>query len=176
MDNINILRPHNIFIMGENNLKIGDFGLAYDLETYSKQKRQPSIANLSSNKHVNSNSTNNLTNCENSFIKIDEFVGTPLYQSPEQIMESSYNEKVDIYAMGLILYEMCACFKTGMERRINIENLRNEQKISQIIEDKYKIEGELILWMTRQKPSDRPSAQEILNSEKLKEWKKISSE
>ncbi len=108
---------------------------------------------------------------ENSFIKIHEFVGTPLYQSPEQIKELSYNEKVDIYAMGLILYEMCGCFKTGMERRINIENLRNEHKLSKIISERYPMESELILLMTRQKPSERPSAIEILNSEKFKGWK-----
>jgi len=99
-----------------------------------------------------------------------------LYQSPEQIKELAYNEKVDIYAMGLILYEMCACFKTGMERRISIEKLRNEHKVEERINSKYPIESELILLMTRVKPSDRPAAQEILNSEKFKIWKKQFSE
>jgi hypothetical protein len=83
---------------------------------------------------------------------------------------------VDIYAMGLILYEMCVCFKTGMERRLNIEKLRNEHKIEDKIFTKFSIESELILWMTRAKPSDRPSAQEILNSEKFKNWKKQFTE
>ena len=78
--------------------------------------------------------------------------------------------------MGLILYEMCACFKTGMERRISIEKLRNEHKVEERINSKYPIESELILLMTRVKPSDRPAAQEILNSEKFKIWKKQFSE
>jgi serine/threonine protein kinase len=112
---------------------------------------------------------------ENSFIKIDEFVGTPLYQSPEQIKKQRYNEKVDIYAMGLILYEMCGCFKTGMERRVNIENLRNEHKLGKNVLEKYPVESDLILLMTKQKPGERPSAKEILNSEKFKEWKKNMS-
>lgn len=71
---------------------------------------------------------------------------------------------------------MCACFKTGMERRMSIEKLRNEHKIEERINFKFSIEADLILWMTRVKASDRPSAQEILNSEKFKNWKKQFSE
>ena len=32
-------------------------------------------------------------------------------------------EKVDIYAAGLVLFEMCAKFQTGMERCVSMENL-----------------------------------------------------
>jgi serine/threonine protein kinase len=40
--------------------------------------------------------------------------GTPLYQSPEQLSKSSgeVNEKVDVYAAGLILFELCCIFST----------------------------------------------------------------
>ena len=82
----------------------------------------------------------------------------------------------ELEAMGLILYELCGCFKTGMERRVSIENLRNEHKLSKNILEKYPMEAELILLMTRLKPSERPSANEILNSEKFKDWKKRFSD
>jgi len=158
-------------------LKIGDFGLAYDLENYTRQKKLNNSSNKNTNALSNNLSSGNiLNNLDNSFVKIDEFVGTPLYQSPEQLKELAYNEKVDIYAMGLILYELCCCFKTGMERRLTIEKLRNEHKIENKIEVKYEIESELILWMTRPKPSDRPAAQEILISDKFKTWKKQFSD
>ena len=34
-------------------------------------------------------------------------VGTKLYFSPEQIKEESYSYPTDVFALGLILYEMC---------------------------------------------------------------------
>jgi serine/threonine protein kinase len=104
-------------------------------------------------------------------MKLSKFVGTPLYQSPEQIEGLYYNEKVDIFAMGLILYELCASFKTGMERKESLENLRKESNIREDILTNYKKECELIKWMTKQKPSERPSAKEILESNIFLEWK-----
>ena len=83
----------------------------------------------------------------------------------------NYNEKVDIFAMGLILYELCAGFKTGMERRESLELLRNDGKLKSGFIEMYEIESELILWMTKRKYSDRPSAQEVIDSNLFKNWK-----
>ena len=101
----------------------------------------------------------------------NELVGTPLYLSPEQINHKNYNEKVDIYACGLILLEMCGCFETLMERRESIINLRKMRKINENIVKKYELESELILWMTNPNINERPSAAEILDSKLFEKWK-----
>lgn len=33
--------------------------------------------------------------------------GTPFYQAPELMDEDPYNEKVDIWSLGIILYQLC---------------------------------------------------------------------
>ena len=75
------LKPENIFVDGEGtNLKIIDFGTA---QYYLKR--------------------GNLQNTEKKELWSPS--GTESYRSPEQICGKS-NEKSDIYALGLILYEM----------------------------------------------------------------------
>ena len=132
------IKPANIFI-NDNDIKIGDFGLA--------------------------------TQINNRQIIKEGLVGTPLYLSPEQINKKIYNEKVDIYACGVILYEMCGCFYSLMERRECIINLRNKRIIIQKVLDNFPEESELILWMTQTESNERPNEDEVLNSDLFKKWK-----
>ncbi len=44
---------------------------------------------------------------DSSTIMTENFKGTLLYMAPEQIDTNKINKKVDIYSLGLILYEMC---------------------------------------------------------------------
>jgi len=48
--------------------------------------------------------------------------------------------------------------------------LRNERKIPKDLKSKYSIESELIMQMTDPKPEKRPTASELIKSEKLKHW------
>jgi serine/threonine protein kinase len=47
-------------------------------------------------------------------LRAKKIEGTPLYLSPEQKNSKIYNEKVDIYALGITLYEICSSFSTSM--------------------------------------------------------------
>jgi translation initiation factor 2-alpha kinase 3 len=51
-------------------------------------------------------------------------VGTHLYMSPEQMNGQNYNYKVDIYSLGIILFELLIPFSTKMERVVTLTNLR----------------------------------------------------
>ena len=72
--NFNSYRPGNIFIYGNNNLKIGDFGLATHTGDFSPTKNQNET--LSFHPDFDQN-----TNIGNKSVKLKDNVGTPLYQS-----------------------------------------------------------------------------------------------
>ena len=98
-------------------------------------------------------------------LKSKKLEGTPLYLSPEQMDFKAYNEKVDIYACGITLYEMCSCFNTGMERYESIMKLKNNQILEDNVCNNYPEECQLIKLMTSKDYNERPSANDILKSD-----------
>ncbi len=71
------LKPQNMLLDAAGNIYVTDFGLAKSLE-------------------------DGLTGMTRS----GEMLGTPRYMAPEQILGKGIDHRVDIYALGLILYEM----------------------------------------------------------------------
>jgi hypothetical protein len=74
------LKPENIVRTPDGRVKILDFGLA----RFIGPRHDPV----------------NLTG--------DEVIGTPAYMAPEQIRGADLDERVDLFALGVILYEMAA--------------------------------------------------------------------
>jgi NIMA (never in mitosis gene a)-related kinase len=68
------IKPGNVFLDAENNVKLGDFGLS------------------------------RVVSMESEYVATN--VGTPYYMSPEQVEETQYNEKTDIWSTGAVLYEI----------------------------------------------------------------------
>jgi len=133
------LKPENIFFSEDGNIKIGDFGLAVN---YFDNMKDPKILM----KQVIDKQ--NLT----------KLVGTFLYMSPEMKgQNSAYDMKTDIYALGIILYEMLSRFKTQMERGESLADLIDKRKLTNDFLKKFPQESELILLMTSMKPQDRPN-------------------
>ena len=62
--------------------------------------------------------------------KLYEYLGTPNYAAPEIVLEDGYNEKVDIWAMGVILFNMLTGFEPFKGR--NEAELENEIKCKEI--------------------------------------------
>lgn len=89
-----------------------------------------------------------------------EQVGTQLYMSPEQLNGLSYNQKVDVFAMGLILLELLIPFKTQMQRVNVLFKARNN-----LYSDEFKMEHpeehELVKSLLNRSPQKRPTANEI---------------
>lgn len=126
--------------MDHKTIKIGDFGLVVSAEQSIDEEEEVNTTSTNA-------STNNMTNNGNE-AKINKKLqksndGTYLYMSPEQVtlFESwkqlefylnifflklsgyDYDNKVDIYSLGIILFELVVSFGTQMER-IKVSNLK----------------------------------------------------
>src|SRR5215510_1281861 len=86
------LKPENIFITANGRVKLLDFGLA-------KLKRQPA--------HTEADSEMPAT-LDYSTTNPGTVMGTIGYMSPEQVNGQEVDQRADIFALGLILYEMLA--------------------------------------------------------------------
>ena len=88
--------------------------------------------------------------------------GTYLYQSPEQIENKSYDQKVDIFALGVILLELVSKFETEYERVEVLQGLKKNLYPEYLGKD-YINEYNLIKKMTKLNAEERPNIQDIFN-------------
>lgn len=98
--------------------------------------------------------------------------GTPLYTAPEQASDLFYNERTDVYTLGIILFEMLSNFKT-MHRRIDkIMMLKDKGQIEESFKNQYPCEAALILKLTERVNDDRPKCWEIFKLKEFEDWVK----
>ncbi|XP_050981700.1 eukaryotic translation initiation factor 2-alpha kinase 3-like [Labeo rohita] len=125
------LKPDNILFRADGKVKIGDFGL---VAAQTDQNGDP--------------------------IKRSKRKGTPTYRSPEQENERKYDEKTDIFPLGLIWFEMQWKISTGSERAELWPDLRS-QRFPAGFSDKYPTEEQIIKKMLSCTPEHRPHAKDI---------------
>jgi len=138
------LKPGNIFLDDHENMKIGDFGLASVEKQEEKKKEILAVTSLQLQKMKS------------------EKVGTPMYTSPEQENGGNYDEKTDIYSLGLVFYEMLQNFATIHERVIAFNGLRNNHSVSEDFVKKFPKEAEIVLAMTSKSVEVRPTAEKLI--------------
>ncbi|XP_068195565.1 eukaryotic translation initiation factor 2-alpha kinase 3 [Antennarius striatus] len=144
------LKPSNIFFTMDDVVKVGDFGLvtAMDQEEDEDAPSALTPAPLLT-RHTGQ-------------------VGTKLYMSPEQLSGNSYSHKVDIYSLGLILFELLYPFRTQMERvrtLTEVRALRFPESFSKNNVQELSMVHSMLSWS----PSERPEVAEIIGTPLLQE-------
>uniref|UniRef100_A0A8C1RKM6 non-specific serine/threonine protein kinase n=1 Tax=Cyprinus carpio TaxID=7962 RepID=A0A8C1RKM6_CYPCA len=127
------LKPLNIMFSSEGTVKVGDFGLVTAAE--------------------NDNDVQLLERTKGT--------GTRIYMSPEQANQTSYDRKVDIYALGLIYFELIWNLFTLHERKKIWDDIRSRDFPPQFSK-KCNFEHKLIDQMLRPRPEERPDASELI--------------
>ncbi|KAL9612098.1 MAG: hypothetical protein Q9167_003285 [Letrouitia subvulpina] len=142
------LKPENIFIDINNNIRIGDFGLARPGDS------QPTIK---------------ATDSRGPSTSFTKSIGTTFYVAPEvrSTSNTKYDEKADMYSLGVIFFEMSFQLKTGMERVHALSTLRKQANSlpSPFEKDPDKVKhGQIVLSLVSHSPRSRPSSIELLSS------------
>ncbi|XP_078503244.1 serine/threonine-protein kinase Nek2-like [Lissotriton helveticus] len=106
---------------------------------------------------------------DSSFAK--SFVGTPCYMSPEQMSSEHYDEKSDIWSLGVVVYELCA-----LARPFNASNV---VALSELIKQGHYLPipnifstelHRIIGRMLNLKAYERPSVHDLLKNSLLSRW------
>uniref|UniRef100_A0A8C8C3A3 Protein kinase containing Z-DNA binding domains n=1 Tax=Oncorhynchus tshawytscha TaxID=74940 RepID=A0A8C8C3A3_ONCTS len=125
------LKPENILFGSDGMVKIGDFGLVTTITT---------LSGASMYRTVNK--------------------GTPFYMSPEQKTGGKYDEKTDIFSLGLIWFELLWHMSTVSEKIKVFQSLQTRTFPSDFRE-KFILEHKLITKMLSESPANRQNAEEI---------------
>ena len=153
------LKPVNIFLDSSDQIKIGDFGLAttnFDFRAQT-QGEQDHDAKVTSNDDE---------------AGMTGQIGTAMYVAPEinaGKVIAAYNQKVDIYSLGIIFFEMCTpALTTGMERIKVLSALRSKDiLLPEDFDQTAGLQAKIIRWLLGHDPSSRPTSWELLQSDYL---------
>ena len=168
------LKPGNIFVGVGGQLKIGDFGLAkFDVgggaaggvDDRSAADAEEAEAEV---EKVQENGKNETA------ADATGLVGTFLYTAPEvDAGLANPSSKVDLYSAGVVFYEMLRRFSTGMERAVELNDLRTKivppgesgsRRLPADFRAAYPQQTTLIAALLNPDPNERPSAAEVLSS------------
>ncbi|XP_050556278.1 eukaryotic translation initiation factor 2-alpha kinase isoform X2 [Spodoptera frugiperda] len=131
------LKPSNILFAPDGRVKVGDFGLVTAMTDTSQDGDTAQVMDVHQ-RHTYR-------------------VGTHLYMSPEQLCSRPYSYKVDIYSLGLLLFELLQPFHTEAERVACLTKLREHIYPPDFVRE-YPEETEVLKMMLSEDPSKRPTA------------------
>uniref|UniRef100_A0A1X7TQB0 Protein kinase domain-containing protein n=1 Tax=Amphimedon queenslandica TaxID=400682 RepID=A0A1X7TQB0_AMPQE len=140
-------QPSNILFAMNDSIKVGDFGLV---------KQNAATKHSAPQTDVQGSHTSE--------------IGTSFYVSPEQEAGHRYNERADVYSLGIILFELYFPFSTVMERAKVLGDVKSNRRLPKEFKENLHNEAKLVELML--KPiSDRPSSSEIKEIDAFKQMK-----
>ncbi|KAL9587779.1 MAG: hypothetical protein Q9212_000071 [Teloschistes hypoglaucus] len=149
------LKPENVFIDAKSNVRIGDFGLARPGEFL-----QVSARGAATTKEFKGHDGN-----------FTRSVGTTFYVAPEVKSSSTgrgnYDEKADMFSLGVIFFEMNCLLETGMERVHTLGALCGSDSSlpAAFSKDPEKAkQAQIVTSLINHNPNLRPSSSELLRS------------
>ncbi|CAF1086004.1 unnamed protein product [Didymodactylos carnosus] len=150
------IKPAKIFFCTteKNFIKIGDFGLAASFDEMRASTQIYAAGNL---------------------IPLETLHGSLYYMSPEQENQLPYDEKTDLYALGIVFYELLHSFDTGTERVVALSKIRElTNSTLPPIFPKYEKSDNLnllyepiIIRLLKFLSSERPNAKDLLQDKSL---------
>jgi len=168
------LKPANIFLNQDGTVKIGDFGLSRVAKHHFKDDDDDDD-DLEGAPHGGGDddeekdyldddddddeetTTNSVLN--NVGDDVTAGVGTRLYAAPEQLTSEDYDEKVDVFSLGVVLFEMLRPkFDTAMERYLVLGSLPDTKPETLRLQARDASVAALVSDMVKKDPSRRPSA------------------
>jgi translation initiation factor 2-alpha kinase 4 len=189
------IKPSNIFVHkasnNSNQVKIGDLGLAVLRPSTSTSTTANNTSGATSTaiggshdepEHcfLDDDRQEDNTSPKSTSIRLQSSemtcegaaaVGTTLYMAPEvRTSPWRYDEKCDIFSLGIVLLELFSHFETGMERihvLSQFQHQEEEESDTSIFSSPSgqvlpKATIKLVQQMTRRNPRDRPSCAQIL--------------
>ncbi len=152
------LKPGNI-LLPEGNVKIGDFGLSryvLDKELRGLVKQQSIQHSLFKREGEGAKPHGTEVSIPND---ITNGVGTYLYMAPEITSGGIYDQKADIFSLGVILLEASCAFQTVMERVAVLTNARTCSIPKDYVHPDM---HDLLLEMLQLNPLNRPTASDVV--------------
>ena len=132
------IKPNNIFMTKNKIIKIGDFGVSAKFKNKDFLKRVKTLGRT--------------------------YAGTPDFMAPEILKNDPYDEKIDIFSMGCVFYEICFLKKFRKEDYVQEGNKFIRKMVSGDIPSISDVNlKEIITEMVEEDVTKRPDSKTILD-------------
>ena len=139
------IKPSNVFLHGTNGervVKVIDFGIA----KLTDESQVPGAESTTQS---------------------GMFLGTPAYMAPERVFNQPYDGRADVYAVGVMIYEMVAGrlpFERAIGGHLSLMRMHAVEEappLSKAVPDAHPMLVETVTRAMKKEPADRPTAAQL---------------